>query len=147
MVVVIMVVGASSQSIAQRGALLSCKRTHSSCLIRRQSGHPGVVIPPVVSNSETHQEGVQSELSPTRNEPNWKRAQLEMSHGYPSDAAPRGPAVLVLFGWLARMDMYIIIVYNLVVYSKVYYSMVQYSIVSYSIDVYVYVCIYIYIYI
>ena len=52
---------------------------HGSSLIRRQRGHPGVVLPPFISDSANHEEGMQLELSPIRNEPNLKRAQLEMS--------------------------------------------------------------------
>ena len=44
--------------------------THDSFLIRRQRGHPGVVLPLVISNPANHEEGIQSELSPIRNEPN-----------------------------------------------------------------------------
>ena len=43
--------------------------THGSFLIRRQRGHPGVVLPLVISNSANHWEGEQLELSPFRNEP------------------------------------------------------------------------------
>ena len=50
---------------------------HGSFLIRRQRGHPGVVLPLVISDLANHQEGMQLELDPIRNEPNWKRAQLE----------------------------------------------------------------------
>ena len=35
-------------------ALRAFTCTHGSCLIRRQSGHPGVVLPLVVSNSANH---------------------------------------------------------------------------------------------
>ena len=54
-------------------------RTHGSFLIRRRRGHPGVVLPLVISNSANHQEGMRLELSrletsPIRNEPKWKRA-------------------------------------------------------------------------
>ena len=49
-------------------------KTHGSILIRRQRGHPGVVLPLVISNSANHWEGMQLELSPIRNEPNWKWA-------------------------------------------------------------------------
>ena len=43
---------------------------HGSFLIRRQRGHPGVVLPLVISNSANLREGVQLELGPIRNEPN-----------------------------------------------------------------------------
>ena len=43
-----------------------------SFLIRRQRGHPGVDLPIVISNSANHEEGMQLELGPIRNEPNHK---------------------------------------------------------------------------
>ena len=41
-----------------------------SFLIRRQRGHPGVVLQLVISNSANPQEGTHLELGPIRNEPN-----------------------------------------------------------------------------
>ena len=46
--------------------------THGSFLIRRQRGHPGFVLPLVIFKSANHEEGIPLELSPIRNEPNWK---------------------------------------------------------------------------
>ena len=53
--------------------------THDSVLIRRQRGHPGVVLLLAIYHSANHQEGMQIELSqletsPIRNEPNRKLA-------------------------------------------------------------------------
>ena len=55
-----------------RSLAIRTGRTHGSCLIRRQRGHPGVVLSLVVSSSANHQEGMHLELSPIRSEPNWK---------------------------------------------------------------------------
>ena len=44
--------------------------THGSFPIRRQRGHPGVVLPLAISNSAGHWEGMQIESSPTGNGPN-----------------------------------------------------------------------------
>ena len=49
--------------------LTSSQNGHGSFLIRRQRGHPGLVLPLVISNSANHEEGVQLESSPIRNEP------------------------------------------------------------------------------
>ena len=46
------------------------RATHGSFLIRRQRGHPGVVLPLVHSSSANHEEGMQLEASPIRNQPN-----------------------------------------------------------------------------
>ena len=47
--------------------------THGSFLIRRQRGHPGAVLPLVISN---RQEGMQLESSPIRSEPKQKLNQI-----------------------------------------------------------------------
>ena len=41
-------------------ASVSVSSAHSSFIIRRQRCYPGVVIPLVISNSKTHEEGTQS---------------------------------------------------------------------------------------
>ena len=65
--------------VVGRGTKLSrvSQRTsaHGSFLIRRQRGHPGVVLPLVISNSAHHYEGGRVESSPIRN-----KTQLETSH-------------------------------------------------------------------
>ena len=51
-------------------AIVIAISTHGSCLIRRQRGHPGVVLPLVISNSAEQAKGMQLELGPIRNQPN-----------------------------------------------------------------------------
>ena len=65
------ITGQGGQAAPVRASqLCRATRTQGSCLIRRRRGHPGVVLPLVVSISANHQEGARFELSPIRNVPN-----------------------------------------------------------------------------
>ena len=127
--------------------------THGSFLIRCQRGHPGVVLPLVVSNSASGKNAI-------RSEPNQKRARWEMS---PIGNEPCVLRPALLKAWALRSDYrrsrraeaaapaapachYIYIYIYIYIYRYLYIYIYIYVYIIY-IYIYIYVCMYVYIYI